>query len=279
MVIRYLLTSAKVVKVYRPNFPKLIARLEHDAAKIKDILVTTIASKHPDRPYHIEAERYQACRLFLANFKNIYTLNYDVLLYWALMQQEIDDLNLTPDDGFRHPEDDPDVPYVSWQEANQSTVHYLHGALHLFDTGAEITKYTWSKTDIPIVDQIRQALDEDKFPLFVAEGTSQSKRERIMHSAYLHKALRSFEGVCRSPGNAIFVFGHSLDDNDRHIFRYIERGGVKQMFVSLFGDRASVANKKIIQTALAMRDRRGARGARYPLDVIFYDAASAQVWG
>jgi hypothetical protein len=102
---------------------------------------------------------------------------------------------------------------------------------------------------------------------------------RPARSGYLHKALRSFEGVCRSPGNAIFVFGHSLDDNDRHIFRYIERGGVKQIFVSLFGDPASVANKKIIQAALGMRDRRGARGARYPLEVIFYDAASAQVWG
>jgi hypothetical protein len=60
------------------------------------------------------------------------------------------------------------APWVSWQQGHRATVCYLHGALHLFDAGSEITKYTWSKTDRPIVEQIRAALDEEKYPVPVA---------------------------------------------------------------------------------------------------------------
>jgi Domain of unknown function (DUF4917) len=152
--------------------------------------------------------------------------------------------------------------------------------LHLFDRGTEITKYTWSKTDTPIVDQIRAALDEDRFPLFVAEGSSDSKLQRILHNAYLHKALRSFESCCGPAGNTILVFGHSLADNDAHVLRCIAAGGASNLLVSLYGDPDAPENRTAIRNAEALatiRTRR--RGKRFPLTVTFYDAASARVWG
>ena len=196
------------------------------------------------------------------------------------MQDEVDDYVFRHDDGFRHPEEDPDVPWVSWQQSNSATVHYLHGALHLLDAGAEITKYTWSKTDKPIVEQIRAALDEEKYPLFVAEGMSRNKKERILHNGYLHKALRSFEGCCGSAGNAIVIFGHGLADNDAHVLRCIAKGSAPHLLVSLFGDPDSPANKLAIQNAMDLVTVRGpARGRRPALQVTFYDASSAKVWG
>lgn len=278
IVIRYLVNAAKLIEVYRPSETALVQSLREDAALLKEVLVTAIAKRHPDRPYDLAPGQYASCREFVAPFGHIYTLNYDVLLYWALMQSEVDDLNLAPDDGFRHPED-PDQPYVSWQEAHSPTVHYLHGALHLFDTGEEIIKYTWSKTDVPIVEQIRSALAEDNYPLFVAEGTSASKREKIMHSAYLHKALRSFEGCANVRGGAIVIFGHSLASNDAHVLRLIERGKASNVYISMFGDPASDGNKQIAAAAQQMVDRRAARRPRDPLSFTFFDAASAKVWG
>ena len=82
------------------------------------------------------------CRQFLSNFGHIYTLNYDVLLYWALMQDQVDELDLLPDDGFRSPEDDHDAPYVTWQEADQAKVHYLHGSASAADISKIKTKAT-----------------------------------------------------------------------------------------------------------------------------------------
>ncbi|MGE5475155.1 MAG: DUF4917 family protein [Bacteroidales bacterium] len=277
-VIRVLVDMARLLSVYKAASPALIHQIEEDANKIKAILVEAIASGHPDRPYDISDDQYIACRAFLAHFVGgkIYTLNYDVLLYWALMHDDVDDLDLRPDDGFRSDEDDPDAPYVTWQEAHKPTVYYLHGALHLFDAGYQLQKYTWSRTDLPIIDQIREALDANLYPLFVSEGHTHAKLAKIMHSAYLHKGLRSLESVTGS----LFVFGHSLAENDDHILRLIETGKISKLFVSIYGDPTAKANKAIIQRAKAMtKARQMHSGHRYPLDVFFYDAESAHVWG
>jgi len=279
IVINYLQNAAKVVEVYRPNLIRLAESLRRDAEAIKDALVAAVARRHPDRPYDIAPGQYAACRAFLNRFDHIFTLNYDVLLYWALMQTEVDSLRLRPDDGFRHPEDDPDLPYVSWQQSQTATVSYLHGALHLFDRGDEITKYTWSKTEKAIVDQIREALDEDRFPLFVSEGSSKSKKQRILHNAYLHKALRSFEACCNPAGNAIIIFGHSLASNDAHVLRCIAAGAAQNLLVGLYGDSDSPPNREAIRNAEKIADRRLRLRPRAPLSITFYDAATARLWG
>lgn len=278
VVIRALQSAAAILSEYRGGYDEAIGRLTADAAFLKSALVTAVAKRHPDRPYDVAPEQYAACRAFLSNFGHKFTLNYDVLLYWTLMQSEVDELDLHPDDGFRHP-DNPDEPYVSWQEANLASVLYLHGALHLFDTGTEIIKYTWSKTDIPIVEQIRTALEEDRFPLFVSEGATEQKWERIMHNAYLHKAIRSLDGCCRSPTSAVFIFGHSLAPNDNHVLRQIAEGGVTDVLVSLYGDPESLANKEVIANAEALKEWRLRVRPGRPLAMTFYDAASAHVWG
>jgi hypothetical protein len=69
--------------------------------------------------------------------------------------------------------------------------------------------------------------------LFVAEGTSASKMQRILHNAYLHKALRSFEACCGNAKNAIIIFGHSLADNDMHVLRCIPAGGCSNLVIGL----------------------------------------------
>jgi len=188
----------------------------------------------------------------------------------------VDDLDLKCDDGFRAPEDDPDAPYVTWQDSQSPSIYFLHGALHLFDAGHELQKYTWSRTDIPIIDQIREALDEDRFPLFVSEGHSTAKLTKIMHSAYLHKAVRSLENIQRN----LFIFGHSLDASDEHILHLIEHGRLSNLFVSIYGDADANGNPAIIQRANEMATNREKiyRGRR-PLGITFFDAESAKVWG
>lgn len=277
LVIKHLIDSALVVSIYQPDNSELIGQLKSDAEIVKDALVTAIAKRHPDRPYDIKPEQYKSCRSFLSIFSHIYTLNYDVLLYWALMHSDVDDLKLNPDDGFRHPE--REEIYVTWQQSQSATVRYLHGALHLFDSGAEVVKYTWSKADIPIVEQVRTALSENKYPLFVAEGTMESKLDKIMHNAYLHKSLRSLESCAENSNSCFVVFGHSLTDNDEHVLKCIGRGRAGKMLVSVYGDPNSDQNKAIEVSAHRLIQYRDAVNSRYPLDIIFYNAESAKIWG
>lgn len=278
-VIRQLFAAATVIELYQPGLRELSRQLRRDAEIVKSALVTAIAHRHPNRPYDVTSAQYVACRAFTRQFDHLFTLNYDVLLYWTLMQDQLGDEPIHHDDGFRHPDDNA-APYVSWQQADSASVSYLHGALHLFDRATEITKYTWSKTDLAIVDQVRDALDHNRFPIFVAEGSSASKQDRILHNAYLHKALRSFEGCMNSPTNALVIFGHSLAENDMHVLRYIAAGKVSSLLVGIYGDQNSPANQEAIANALHLVDLRAdLRGPRVPLEVHFYNAASAHVWG
>lgn len=274
-IIRLLVDMTKILQAYGDVPSTFINQVAEDANTIKNALANAIAKNHPDRPYSITEEQYVACRLFLSNFEYIYSLNYDVLLYWALMHSDVDKLDIRPDDGFRHPEGNEDAPYVSWQEANKSTVHFLHGALHLFDAGHEITKYTWSKTDLPIVDQIRSALDEEKYPLFVAEGHSEAKLAKILHNAYLHKALRSFSSI----GGSLFIFGHSFDENDNHILGRIPYGRIQNLYVGLYGDTQNSSNVKIIERSKSFVAQRAEIPRKTDLNLHFFDASTARVWG
>lgn len=283
-------------------------RIENHANALKELLVQAIAGRHPARPSEITEDQYTHCRRFLAHFAgetrnrkpagkdlrgNLYTLNYDLLLYWTLLHDQIihwnedDPMSSTMesteavdhDDGFRAPDGDPEAGYVTWdgEEAHQQCVFYLHGALHLYDYGYELQKICWERSGgVPLVDQTRAALDAGKFPLFVSEGNSKGKFERIRHSAYLHKGLRSFAEICRSPSACLFIYGHSLALNDEHVIRLIEKGKIEQVYISLYGSTDEAYNREIISRAQRMQV---ARPERYPLQITFFDAASANVWG
>lgn len=128
LVIRSLEDTAVVLGIYDPKLSSTAARVQADAAAIKDALVSAIAKRHPDRPYDVTNEQYASCRAFLSRFYHSFTLNYDVLLYWALMQDAVDELVIRPDDGFRHPEDDRELPYVSWLIASSPKIPHSSGS-------------------------------------------------------------------------------------------------------------------------------------------------------
>jgi Domain of unknown function (DUF4917) len=272
VVMRVLRQAAILIELYSAESPDLADRLRLDANGLREVLVSTIASSHPERPGDIDAESYAACKRFLSCFARIFTLNYDLLLYWALMQSEIAP-DVRCDDGFRKP-DDPSAEYVTWEPENSydQNVYYLHGALHLFDAGSEIQKYTWVNTGVPLIEQVRNALENNLYPLFVAEGESEKKLERIRHSDFLSKAQRSLLGI----GGALFTYGLSLAPSDAHILRLIVKSKVRQLFVGIFGDPDQLSNREIIVRAKALASQ---RPQTKPLSVHFYEAATARAWG
>jgi hypothetical protein len=272
-VMRSMRTAAALCGVYGGNDGDLRTRLMADADGLKEVLVNAIAGSHPERPSDISPTAYRACRTFLARFDKIYTVNYDLLLYWAFMQNELPP-PLRCDDGFRTPKNG-ETDYVTWEPDNSfgnQNIHYLHGALHIFDAGAEIKKFTWVNTGVRLIEQIRTALHNDLYPLFVAEGESIQKLERIRHHEFLAKARRSFAQI----GGPLFVYGHSFAQNDEHIIGLIGSNKVSALYVGLYGRPDLTGNAHIINRVRLLAAN---RHPKRPLAVEFFDSASAAVWG
>lgn len=292
IVIKVLEFGSEIFPIYKPDVVEVIGLMKTHAHKLKERLIETIAKNHPANPSEINETKLIACRSFLANFIQVggyvFYLNYDLLLYWTLMNSlDKTDEALKCNDGFGRDSyisgDQVEFSdYLSWQgKSSGQNVHYLHGAIHLFDTSGHLEKFSWVDSGIPLIDQAKSALTEGKFPLFVSEGDSEKKLQRINHVPYLHYSYDSFKGVLgsaknRTAGNTcIFTFGFSFSENDRHIYNEIATGRIKHLFVSLYGDTTSDENQRIITTALSLKSLRES----HPLEVTFYDAESANVWG
>lgn len=272
-VIQLLRLAADLCESYRTADDELHLRLRADAAIVQEALARVLAARHPDVPFDISEAEYQGARSFLANFERIYTLSYDMLLYWTAMQDI--DPDIVRNDGFGNPEDD-NADYVVWQPYVTFTsqrLFYLHGSLHLYDSGTELVKITWSRTQVPLIDQIRDALADGRYPLIVTEGTSAEKVTKILHSAYLNHAIRSFSSIT----GALFMYGLSLAPNDEHLLRRItENTGLRAIYLSVYGDPTSASNREIMSRAEQLSE---GRPQNRPLEVHFFDADSARVWG
>ena len=273
-VMNALRMAALLVPVYAADNPELATILNTEADALREVLASAIAQNHPERPSDIADEQYAACRVFLNNFKSVYTLNYDLLLYWAIMQREVGQALSLGDDGFRTP-DGGEAEYVTWdvEKTDAQDVFYLHGALHLYDAGSELKKFTWVNTGICLIEQVREALAENMFPLIVAEGSSQEKMTRIQHSNYLGRGYRSFAKITGS----LLVYGFAMSQNDEHWLRLIDRNRkLRKLFVGIYGTVESQANQELIARCNQIGTTRGQRNS---LEIYYFDAASAHVWG
>lgn len=298
VVINALERAAQIAPIYGGE-QDLVDQFNEDALSLKHLLVDTVANNHPARPNDISDEEFKQCRKFLSYFLNddicercsIYTLNYDLLLYWSFMHKEEDDdpqkIELKFNDGFNHDflgfeEDSQEArfaPDVTWQgetQSHQQNIHYLHGALHLYDEGSDLRKYTWKESGVALTEQARFSIENGFFPLFVSEGSTDKKLDKIVHSAYLHKAYRSFVSNTKVKGASFFTYGYSFSENDDHISRRIGEGKCKALYVGIYGDIDSEVNKEVVKRVEALKSK---RSKRYNLDIKYYDADTAEVWG
>lgn len=268
-VIRTLERAAQLQEIYDP-FRTLSAKLRADAEVVKRGLVDTLTAIHPPSAAEVESAKYTGARSFLRCFSAIFTLNYDMLLYWAANQSSsLSTLAPPRDDGFRLR--DGNLTWISPGLATQR-VYFLHGAMHLYAEGSSIYKLSGSGGHI--IKQVQENLASGRYPLVVTEGTRENKQARIAVNPYLshcYNRLKQQDGV-------LFVHGMALSENDQHILDAISdvRSGVTALFVGLFGDEFAHRDVKHRAKGVAVERRR--RGGQ-ALDVEFYQSETAEIWG
>lgn len=240
------------------EYPEFVAGIQLDAEKLKNSLVSTIAKTHPNSSNEITDNRYESTRRFLSNFSNIFTLNYDLLLYWARNMNNLPPDGFNTDDGFRE--------RGIWKgDETDQNIFFLHGGLHIYDESGIIKKHLYTNNGERIIDQVRTNLSKNHFPIFVAEPNHEKKLDKILHNPYLnycYKKLMNIDG-------SLVIFGHSIDDTDTHIFTQAQNSAINNVYISIFGNENTKDNKKT---------KSNAESFFHTCTVNFYQAESTPIW-
>jgi hypothetical protein len=271
-VVRALHETIKVATLYGQLNAEGESSIKADGETIKEALVSAVAYTHLDRPSDVAEERFGHCVEFLKPYNNIFTTNYDLLLYWAQMHG----LDREFEDGFRSSVGNSDADYVVFSEhvGGHKGIFYLHGALHLYEVDGEVRKHAWSRSQVPIKEMVLTALRNNQFPMFVAEGQGWRKLEQIQGNSYMSYCL----GKLKRCENNLVVYGSSLGDSDEHIVNAIADGKFRVVCLGVFGDADSAAAKTAEVTAMKLQGRRGLQRGGKPLKILFYDLRTVPVW-
>lgn len=270
IIIKKFTEAHRLFKKYKPD-NKIAEELLLEANNIKEKLVNSISEKHPNSQFEISENRIFNTLIFLSNFDNIFSLNYDLLLYWVLMNKNdlknkhpkikhIYDMN----DGFHR------NGHLTWgYKKKLQNVFYLHGALHLIDEDIKIIKIE-NRENSNLISIIQSYLEANCFPLIVAEGSSNEKLIKIKHNEYLNYCYNSLSCI---EGNLV-IYGHSLADNDEHILKQIAGNiNIKNIYVSVHDPENNY--ETISEKALNIFRK---RIDKTPLKLNFFDAGTTNVW-
>ena len=232
--------------------------LRASAQKVREALVAAVQKTHPA---HREDLEYTVGAKFLANFASVFSLNYDLLLYWLNLEarQLRDGFGLGEDHGsFRGP----------FREDAHCHIFNLHGGLHLFDNGAGEMQKALHTGDGVIATIAKTIVEKRRLPIYVAEGTSGQKMRKINSVHY----LRHCYDQLRRNGAAIFVYGHSADENDAHIYRAIFGSEAKHLFFGVY--QPDEEKLRHLDGALAKYQKSAGSSMEYT----FFASETASVW-
>ncbi len=260
--------------------PKLKKRVDTASAKLKTSLLDAVKALHPEHVFKVPEEQSIACSLFLKRFfdtgGNIFSTNYDLLLYWVLMRNNIvkhvdgcgRELE-NPSDEFVPPEEQEWSELTWGKYRDEQNVFYLHGALPFFDSGVAVTKEEYDVYNY-LLQKISARMEKAEYPIFVTAGDGQQKLTHITHNQYL---TYCYDNLCGAEGSLV-TFGFGFGPHDEHIIEAINRAAkfgrkVKNKLWSVYIGVYSDDDKKHIEQL----------ESKFKCKVHVYDAKTAKVWG
>ncbi len=232
--------------------------VEERYSSIQQSLIAAVHAVHV--PYaDVDASPEVLTRIWAAlwEYPRVYSSNYDLLLYWAIMSG--------PDDA-RHRDYFFDRETARFDVTNTGLVDgarsilYLHGGLHLVRLPWGGTrKLRWS-SDGALLDKFGQELNVGESPLVVTEGTAGNKLKSIYASDYLRFA---YDRLIRDD-RPLVVFGHSLSASDDHLITAIKEHESRPIAISL-----------MMRTERQIQERKAHYlKALSPIIPIFFDAST-----
>ena len=235
---------------------------------LRDCLIQTVRNIHPE--HGAVSAHLPSIYQFLKRFSTVISLNYDLVVYWAMTYGlDIDDQHAFKDcfvGGGAFNDD--------WQRFRQpirgdrstSLVFYPHGSLVLCRNLVEQERKIHNLQGGLLEAVLQRWQDGEVVPLFVSEGTWPQKVASIQNSYYLSTVYRE---VLKSQRDTLVVYGWGFAEQDIHLLQRMKDTGINRVAVSVFGRDQAYCNRAFQM----IHDILGAH-----VEVEFFDSESPGCW-
>jgi len=277
LVMQQLDNFSEIAKAFGTD-ENLVKQINEASETLKNSLIDAIQELHPEHVFKIPEEKSQSCAEFLNDFisdnGNVFTTNYDLLLYWVLMRNHIKNCI----DGFGRDREDEDVyrpggdyeySELRWGKYKSSqNIHYLHGALPLFDKGIDIVKEEYDN-GVFLLQKIKNRLENKDYPIFVTAGYGNEKLTHILHNQYLTHCYEELSSI----NGSLITFGFNFGEYDEHIIDAINVAAKmgRKSGEKLFSVYIGVYSEADIKHINRIKNK-------FKCKVNLYDAKSANIW-
>lgn len=200
---------------------------------LKKGLIKAIRNNHP---LNSQIDNTQLIKLStqLNHFADIFTLNYDLFLYHIILKMkdksDKENKDAPYSDYFWGEYDEQFREFIDYDYPDRKHIHYLHGALFLFEKSPVTLKLIRANRAKELVTLIGEIINSGTMPLFVSEGKSKEKLKMINHSNY----LVFIKEILEKSQNKLVIFGTSLSPQDNHIINAINyRKNKRELAISI----------------------------------------------
>lgn len=224
LIMQQLNNFCEVAEIFSDD-KTLVPKIKAASEKLKNSLIDAVKELHPEHVFKIPEDKSIYCVNFLQEYLSneglVFSTNYDLLLYWVLMRNGVQnatdgfgrDLETELDDEHYVEPDDLEYSELRWGKyKDEQTIHYLHGTLPIFDTGVNIVKVEYD-TEHYLLQNVKDRIDKKEYPIFVTAGNGKEKLTHIMHNKYLSFC---YEQLCEIQGSLV-TFGFNFGEYDTHI--------------------------------------------------------------
>ena len=244
---------------------------------IQERLIETIINNHVN--YNFIFFDSKKIYEFIKQFRFVFSLNYDLVLYWSFLEGN-DHYNKYFKDCFINNKFEDDWEYLNQPHPNAdgvTLIFYPHGNLVLAKTKEGFERKISAQKDDLLEDIFDEWSENNSRPLFVSEGSSKKKLETINRSKYLSTVY--FDMMTSIDGD-ICIYGWSLSKNDIHIIKQLfsKNNNINKIAISIY--KKNVEEEELLEQMeeIKMRVRKYARRANMDPEIIFFDASSDGCW-
>ncbi|EGT7920581.1 DUF4917 family protein [Salmonella enterica] len=244
------------------------ARTHEAYLRIRECLIQAVRDVHPE--HHEISGQLPYLYDFLKRFDTVISLNYDLIVYWAVAYGlDIPDRHKFKDcflGGGVFAEDWQRLRTSYDNEQSSTLVFYPHGSLIFCRNCVEQERKIHIRGAGLLESILQRWQSEEVVPLFVSEGTHEQKVNAIQSSFYLSTVYRE---VLAEPRENLVILGWGMGEHDVHLLKRMAGSGIQRVAVSVFRRDQAYCNR----ASLLIKETLG----RNTL-VDFFDSESPSCW-